>query len=97
MFIESKHSLKKYHLSENWVGALGAFSKGVSWIIEDCKEFTSIAQNQEEGKTLKEEITQAAKENEVVAATDASWKDEHMKGIWITEYDFEIESDKNIG
>ena len=41
-------------------------------MIENNNDFTSDEKTQEEGKTMNKEIIRAMKENEAMAATDAS-------------------------
>ena len=67
------------------------FSKSALRIIEDNKDFTSIAQHQDEGKVLKDEIVQAIKANEAIAAAGASWKDDYVEVLLSIKDGFEIE------
>ena len=92
MLNEHDCSLKKQNLSENCAGVLGVFSKGVSRIIEDNRDFTSIPQHQDEGKFLKHEIVQAIKAKEAIAAAGAWYKDGYAEVSLAIEYGFEIET-----
>ena len=54
MLNEHKFISMKQFLSNNSSGTLGAFSKGTLRIIEDDRDFASMAQNQDELKVLKD-------------------------------------------
>ena len=52
-----------------------------------------IAQNQDEGKVLNNDIVLATKHNEAIAATDVSCQDDFMVGAWTIEDYFKISKD----
>ena len=53
MFNAHKHIMKNHNLIDNCAGVL-VYSKCVLRIIEDNRDFASIAQTQDERKVLKE-------------------------------------------
>ena len=59
------------------------------------KEFYGSELTENEGKRLSEEVIQAIKNNEAIEATDASFKNEKMGGMWIIEDDYIIKRVKS--
>ena len=77
-----KHVCKgnKEILSMQCYGVIGTFTKGVLRITSNNKEFVRSKPTDFVGTQLSEEIIQAIKNNEAIAATDASVKDGTMAG-----------------
>ena len=66
-------------------GVIGTFTKGVLRIKSNDKEYVRSEPIEFDSKRLIEEVTQAINNNEAIAATDASVKDENTGGVWIIE------------
>ena len=64
-------------------------------MIESNKKCACVEASLEGGKVLSEDVTQAIKNKEAIATSDASCKGECMAGAWIIEDDHEIVSDKS--
>ena len=64
---------------------IGNLSKGKLRITRNNKEVLRIESVEGDGKSLSEEVTQAIKNNEAIAATYTSVKEEKMEGAWIIE------------
>ena len=73
-----KHSCTKHKWSAQYYGTLGVFKNGYLRIIESDKEFISDEIMEEEGKILCDDISQAIKNKEAIAASDGSIKEKHM-------------------
>ena len=94
---ECKNVEKGKQLSESYAGTLGVFSKGVLIIIENNRHFVRIVKNQDEGKLLNDKIMKVIKENEAIAAIDASCNDDHMTGSWkIEDYLKTVKDDNRV-
>ena len=65
-------------------------TKEVLRIASNNKEFVRSEPIELEGARLGDEVTQATKNNEAIAAIDASVKDEKMAGAWKIEDDCKI-------
>ena len=77
-------------------GVIGTFAKGELRITSNDKEFLRIELIEGDGARLSAEVMQAMKNNEEIAATDASVKEEKMGGAWIIEDDYQINKHKGF-
>ena len=84
------HKGKKETLSKHCYGVIGKFTNGALRMINNNKYFFSSEPIHVEGKRLSEEVIQAIMNNEAIAETDASVKDEMMEGAYIIEDDHRI-------
>ena len=84
------HKGKTEKLSKHYYGVIGTFKKGVLIMINNDKEFHSSEPTEVEVKRLSEEVIQAIKNNEAIAATDALAKNIKIGGAWIIEEDYRI-------
>ena len=82
-------------LSMQCYGVIGTFTKGVLRTTSNNKEFVRSEPIEFEGTRLSDEVTQAIKNDEAIAATDASVKDENMGGAWIIKDNYRINRRKS--
>ena len=76
-------------------GILGVFQRGNLRIIESDQEFSSDDIREEDVKILSNDVIQAIKNEEAIAASDASCKGEHVAGAWMIEDTYNIVSEQN--
>ena len=70
------HKGKTEKLGKNCYGVIGTFTKGLLRIKNNNKEFYGLELTEYQVKRLSKEVIQSIENNEVIAATDASVKNE---------------------
>ena len=86
----------KEMLSVQCYGVFRTFTKGVLRNTSNNEEFFRSEPTDFVGARLSEEVIQAIKNNEAIAATDVSVKDEKMGGAWIIEDDHRTNKCKGV-
>ena len=74
------HDCKKEELSANCHGTIVTFTNGMLRMIDNDEDSMSKGTIEEEVKNISDDFIQAINDNEVIAATHASVKNENITG-----------------